>query len=137
LEAGVTRIIVCGGRDFSDRLWLWNGLNEFHDTLGVTELIEGGAAGADRLAGQWADYINYVARVDVIQHTVVPAEWHKHGFSAGWVRNNVMADLKPDYVFVCPGGNGTQMMVDIAKRRGIKRVYLDRMGIPNNRELYR
>jgi hypothetical protein len=127
------RVIVCGGRDFDDRQWLWNGLDEIHDTIGITELIEGGAAGADRLAGQWVEYVNYVARGPVIYHTVVPAEWEKHGRSAGWLRNVAMADLEPDYVIVAPGGRGTQMMVDIAKRRDIPRIYLDRMGIPSSK----
>lgn len=128
----MTKVIVCGGRNFNDRQWLWNGLDEFHDIVGITELIEGGAAGADRLAGQWVDYINYLTSGHQIRHTVVSAEWERYGRSAGWVRNNAMADLEPDYVFICPGGVGTQMMVDIAKRRNISRVYLERMGIPNN-----
>lgn len=117
------RIIVCGGRVFTDRAWLWAGLDRLHETVQISEVIEGGADGADRLGGEWAD-------AHGVKRTTVRADWQRYKKRAGYLRNVAMADLGPDYVFAAPGGVGTRMMVDIARQRGIGRIYLERLGVP-------
>lgn len=48
------KVIVCGGRDFSDEDRIWNGLDYFEATEGkIARLAHGGATGADTLAGEW------------------------------------------------------------------------------------
>lgn len=112
------RLLVCGGREYSDRDWL----HYFLDELRITEdaagnsirlLIHGDARGADRLAHGWA--------VDMgIQPVRVPAMWDIHGNRAGAIRNVNMLLLEPHLVVAFPGGPGTAHMVRISKAKGIR-----------------
>lgn len=103
------KVLVCGGRYFFDAKAVYAYLDKLLATRGVTEVIHGGSNGADKLAGMWA-YDN------MIHCVVYPAEWDKHGKSAGYVRNSQMLnDGKPDLVVAFPGGKGTAMMVKIAR----------------------
>lgn len=100
------RVLVCGGRDFCDRAWLYSVL----DTLpNVTEIISGGATGADRYAIHWA-----------LEHRIpykeYPANWQLHGRGAGVLRNQQMLnEARPDLVVAFPGGRGTADMVRRSK----------------------
>lgn len=101
------RVIVCGGRDFYDRMVVWAALDELrlrvpHDAL---ILIQGGAEGADALARTWCTE----RKVPFIN---VPADWKKSGRAAGPIRNQRMIDEHhPDLVLAFPGGRGTADMV--------------------------
>ncbi len=117
------RVLVCGGRHFLDVRWLWGALDLLHDRSPITEIIEGGAGGADIRAKWWADR-------ERILCTEVRADWDKHGKSAGYKRNVEMADLRPDIVLATPGGKGTAHMVTIAKDRGLRVIYLEKMPVP-------
>lgn len=126
------RVCVTGGRTFTDRDWLWAGLDLLHEVSGgITEIIEGGAPGADVRAGEWSQY-----RLGK-KATVVEAEWEKHSRGlkhgqknpAGMIRNNQMAAMKPDVVLAAPGGNGTAHMVSVAKRAGLRVVFLEKMPV--------
>lgn len=129
------RVLVTGGRTFLDIVWVWAGLDLLHEVLpgGITEIIEGGASGADIRARWWAEAFNDVcgqlAGHMPIKITEVKAEWEKHGRSAGYIRNAEMAKLKPDVVLACPGGNGTANMVKVAKAAGLRVVHLDKMPV--------
>lgn len=126
------RVLVTGGRDFLDVRWMHAGLDLLHETLpgGITEIIEGGASGADLRARWWAER-------NGVKLTEVRAEWEKHSAGlkmgqknpAGMIRNNAMLDLKPDIVFATPGGRGTEHMVGIAQRRGVRVVFLEKMPV--------
>jgi hypothetical protein len=48
------RLLVTGGRNFTDRDFLFATLDRLHAEHGFTLLIHGDARGADRLAGEWA-----------------------------------------------------------------------------------
>lgn len=118
------KVLVCGGRTFTDRYWLWAGLTLLHQSVdgGITEIIEGGAPGADIRAHEWAKHKG-------VKVTTVQAEWERYGRGAGYIRNAKMADMKPDLVLATPGGKGTANMVQIAKARKIKVIYLEKMPI--------
>lgn len=116
------RVLVTGGREFRDREWLYGALELLHSLDPITELIEGGAAGADCLAANWA-----IWRLG--GSTTVKADWKKHGSAAGPIRNRLMAHMDPDVVLACPGGNGTADMVTVAKLRGIQVVFLEKMPV--------
>lgn len=109
------RVLVCGGRDFSDEPSLCYVLDQATRKIGgITTLIHGNAKGADRLAGAWAE------RHD-IPVAVYPADWSKHGSAAGPIRNQQMLDEgKPDLVIAFPGGRGTSDMVSRATTAGIR-----------------
>lgn len=115
---GPYRILVCGGRDFKDYPKLSRSLktldNLMFDNFGfcIAEIIEGGARGADTLAGQFADEYR-------IKRTTVKADWNKHGSAAGPIRNAEMLKLKPHIVVAFPGGRGTANMVQQARKAGV------------------
>lgn len=124
------RVLVTGGRDFTSyeqRMWLYAGLSLLHSMDPVTELIEGGANGADLAGKNWALWRQ--ACGDEVTLTTVPADWERHGRSAGVIRNSEMAKLKPDVVLACPGGRGTAHMIEIAKAHGLRVVYLEKMPV--------
>ena len=105
-------LLVCGGRDYSDAL----SLHEYLDSLELTDvvLICGLARGADSLAKEWAEENGYPVKE-------YPALWDVYGKSAGYVRNKLMLDDgKPVLVVAFPGGKGTAMMVDIARKAGVE-----------------
>lgn len=105
------RVLVCGGRDFSDRRELFDTLNHVYPP--PTTIIEGGARGADRLAREWAE-------TKGIPVETYMANWDAHGKQAGYLRNRRMLDEgKPDRVIAFPGGKGTRMMVTIARNANV------------------
>lgn len=108
------RVLVFGGRDYSDSDAVWAALDRVLAKHGPFTLVEGGARGADRHAGRWAE-----ARAGV-RHEVYPADWSKLGRRAGVVRNQEMLDSGLDAAVGFPGGRGT---ADMARR-------LERAGVP-------
>ena len=107
-------VVITGGRDYDNRARLHGVL----DGLPVVLLTEGGARGADRLAGEWAD-------AHQVEHVVCKADWDKHGRAAGIIRNGTMleeararatADNARLLVIAFPGGRGTQNTVDRVKK---------------------
>lgn len=114
-------IIVCGGRDFTQREYAFRVLDELLPI--VSHIHEGGAAGADNLARMWA-----VARG--IKWTAHHAPWETHGKRAGIIRNvemlrSLLATQRPDDAHSClvvafPGGRGTEHMTMIARRAGVQ-----------------
>lgn len=117
------RLLVCGGRTFSDKALLFATLDrvtprtepdEYGNTLpaGVT-IIHGAAQGADRLADDWA-VVNWCS---VEQY---PADWDRYKKSAGFIRNQEMLEKgRPDLVIAFPGGRGTADMVRRARKAGV------------------
>ena len=109
----MTRVIVCGGRDFNDRNRAFTELDALNRELCISHVIEGGARGADRLGRLWAYERG-------IPYTTVEAEWNRYGKSAGFIRNKRMRDeYSPDAVIAMPGGVGTAMMIKLAKEKDI------------------
>lgn len=143
------RVLVCGGRDFSkfpghryytmerdhplilkfDREYkfVFRSLDQIarkyskeykeDDNWLPSDLIiiEGGAKGVDETAQDWA-ITNFVKDCLTFK-----ADWDKYGKSAGYIRNKQMLDEgKPDLVVAFPGGKGTKMMIDLAKKAGVE-----------------
>lgn len=106
------RVLVCGGRDFSDIKLFSEILNAVDKKYPIATIIHGAAKGADTLAHLWG----------LDNHKFVwpfPADWEKHGKSAGPIRNiEMLKETTPDLVIAFPGGKGTQHMMDIAKEHG-------------------
>jgi hypothetical protein len=103
------RVLICGGREFSDVVGLFAELNKHP----ITAICHGDARGADTLAGSWAQSKNIPCRA-------FPADWDKYGKRAGPIRNaKMLNEFKPDYVLAFPGGNGTEDMVWQAERARI------------------
>ena len=107
------RIIVCGGRDFSDREALFRVLDDLHSIHAFTLLVHGAARGADRLAGEWAEARGVTCKP-------MAADWQMHRLRAGPVRNREMLQtFKPEIVVAFPGGSGTEHMIEISRKAGV------------------
>lgn len=109
------KIIVCGGRNYSDRRCVFNTLDVIHAETPITILMHGDANGADRLASSWATWGGQ-AKTKI---ETFPAQWMKYGFGAGPRRNQEMLDAGPDLVVAFPGGRGTADMVRRARAAGV------------------
>lgn len=111
------RVLICGGRTFSDAGFLKASLDQFHAYYGFTLLIHGASQGADTLAANWA-----LARGLPVK--AFNAQWSKYGRRAGYIRNARMLEAGPKLVIAFPGGKGTQMMVRLAKNKLIETIEL-------------
>jgi len=107
------RVLICGGRDYHDMNDLAKVLNTLDAKEGVSFVIHGAAAGADSLAGRWAESRGKECEI-------YPADWSKHGRAAGPIRNKQMLNEgKPDLVVAFPGGRGTENMIKQATAAGV------------------
>lgn len=107
------RVLVCGGRNYHDKLHVYRTLDGLHKRLMIDVLIEGDAFGVDRIAGYWA-------RKNGIDNLKYRADWAKHGHAAGPIRNQKMLEEgRPDLVVAFPGGRGTADMVRRALDAGV------------------
>jgi hypothetical protein len=99
------KTIIAGGRDY----YLDDEDTDKLDNLKVkiTQVISGGARGADSCGEIWAKNNN-------IPLKIYPADWNTHGKSAGYIRNKQMAEVA-DACILFPGGRGTEMMFKLAK----------------------
>lgn len=111
------RILVCGGRDWSNRT-LTDGVldgfrQQYHEKGKPIVIVEGGAQGADTLAKEYA-----------IKHDIpfeeYRAEWNKYGRAAGPKRNTDMLNSGIDVVVAFPGGRGTHDTIRKAEKIGIR-----------------
>lgn len=107
------RVLVCGGRGYSNHARVTQVLNWLRADHTISEVIAGGANGADALACEWARRASISVRT-------FPANWSALGPAAGPIRNGKMlTDAKPDLVLAFPGGRGTADMVRQARRAGV------------------
>jgi len=128
------RIIIAGSRSFGSFTILEKECHKIFKSLSEEgylsgnvktdcaniEIISGTANGADRFGEAFA--LKYGIEVKRF-----PAQWHKYGKSAGYVRNNIMAqyaaksdDLGVLIAFWDGKSRGTKMMIDIAKKNNLK-----------------
>jgi len=111
------RVLVCGGRNFSDRDRVFAKLNHLYydPDVWMFEIIQGGATGADMIAKEWTKN-----KVGCFCWTYT-ADWKKYGKAAGPIRNQRMIDEgRPDICVAFPGGKGTADIVRRCKAAGIE-----------------
>lgn len=115
------RLIVAGGRDFTNYKRLSERLNYFTTYIDLNDLvvISGKARGADSLGEKWANDVG----VKVVEF---PADWNKHGKSAGYIRNEQMAKYAVEgnsvgvlVAFWDGESRGTKHMIDLAEKYGM------------------
>lgn len=119
------KLLVTGGRDFTNGVYAFDVLNRVSDTIIITEIIEGGQrtfgdllpnsltreiiGGADYWAYKWAEAKGITAHTE-------RANWEKYGDKAGSIRNYTMLQkYSPDFVLSFPGGPGTANMLGHAR----------------------
>jgi hypothetical protein len=110
----MTRVLVCGGRDYADKARVYAVLDKFHAEAGIDLIIEGGARGAD----QWGEFWAVERDVPFDRYE---ADWEAFGSFAGPKRNKAMLDEgNPDLVIAFPGGAGTRNMIRQARKAGVE-----------------
>lgn len=109
-----SRILVCGGRNFTDEQFVREQLTSVRHYFEPIFLgIEGGARCVDTFAKRWF-------QSQGVPHVTLEANWDFYGDSAGNIRNQWMRTfLNPDLVIAFPGGAGTAHMVGIARKAKI------------------
>jgi len=108
------KVLVCGGRDFTDSAWLNRALDLLNTKTPITFMVFGGAKGADQMAATWA-------RARNIPHKVYVAQWTKYGPAAGPRRNQLMLSAEqPALVVAFPGGAGTADMMAKARSANVR-----------------
>lgn len=99
------KIAIIGSRSFTD----FELVRRTVDLTGVTEIISGGARGADALAER-------LAKEAGIKLTVFPADWANLGFKAGHIRNSLIVDAA-DVIIAYWDGVSTGTLDSIKKAR--------------------
>lgn len=109
------RVIVSGGRDFSDYEYLRSSLDLLLQNItGQIVIVSGTAKGADKLGEQYAAEKGYA----VLRF---PADWDRFGKAAGYMRNEQMAKNADALVAFWDGtSKGTKNMIQLAKRYDLK-----------------
>lgn len=78
------KVIISGSRNFSNPILLVDAILTLQETFHFTEIVCGGARGVDSLGKLFGEANN-------IPIKLFPANWEKHGKTAGMIRNNEMA----------------------------------------------
>lgn len=122
------RIIIAGGRDFRNYLYLHNScleaIREWGLDLEFLEFVSGGQVtwdskiqskyGADYFGEKFAGHFGY-------KPTVFKADWNSLGKKAGPLRNLKMAEYAEYLICFWDGeSRGTKSMIDYARLSGLK-----------------
>jgi hypothetical protein len=102
------KLLVCGSRSFSD----YETLSYAIDAIPATEIIHGGAFGADSLAHRYAEQRK-------IPVTVIKPDWDRYGKAAGPMRNRQMVDMCDQVLaFWDAKSRGTKSTIEYARKIG-------------------
>lgn len=113
------KVIVAGSRGFDDYTLLTHELNKLQHISEsankfITEIVSGTARGADKLGERWAEENN-------VKIKRFPADWNTYGKSAGYIRNQQMAEYADVlYAFWDGKSKGTKHMIDLAHKHNLK-----------------
>lgn len=106
------RVLVCGGREYSNYEVVWTTLSRLPKG---TVIVHGAARGADSLAALAATQLGF----EVEAHPVTKEEWKTLGKKAGVLRNQDMLETGVDLVIAFPGGRGTYDMIERSYKAGV------------------
>jgi superfamily I DNA/RNA helicase/O-acetyl-ADP-ribose deacetylase (regulator of RNase III) len=101
------RVIIAGSRGITDMAALEEAIAQ--SGLDIKEVVAGGAKGVDTLARLWAERHG-------IAYKEFPAQWETYGKSAGYQRNEEMANYADALIALWDEKSpGTKHMIDIGK----------------------
>ena len=107
------RTIIAGSRNIIDS---YRAVEQATAESGfdISSVISGTARGIDEAGEAWA-------ADNMIACHKYPADWKAHGKSAGYKRNQQMAENADALIAIWDGeSKGTKHMIDIAERKGLK-----------------
>lgn len=106
------KTVIAGSRDINNSDFLI-GLENCPFLKHITVVISGTARGADKFGESWAQWKD----IPVMRF---PAEWDNYGSRAGYLRNELMADVADAVIIIWDGvSNGSRHMRDIAVKRDL------------------
>lgn len=107
----IMKAAIVGSRDFND----YNMLVEYiyniciENNYSITEIVSGGARGADKLGELFANNYN-------LKLTVFKADWNKYGKRAGFVRNvDIIKNCDICFAFWDGESHGTKHDIELCK----------------------
>jgi len=104
------KLAIVGSRTFNDYELLKDEVDKLLKKYNITEIVTGGAKGADTLAEQYA-------RENNLKITIFPAEWNKYGKKAGFIRNDKIWQYADFGIAFWDGeSKGTQHSFKLAKK---------------------
>lgn len=108
------KVIIAGSRGFSNYKLLKEKCNEYlrekRKEYNII-IISGGARGADTLGEKYAQDEGFSLEV-------FPANWNKFGKSAGFIRNEQMAEIADALIVFWDGkSHGTKHMIEIMENK--------------------
>lgn len=106
------KLIIAGSREFNNYELLKQTIKPYLHN--ITEVVSGTARGADSLGERFAGEFKIPVKR-------FPADWNNYGRQAGYLRNVQMAKYATACIVFWDGkSKGTQHMINIAKRYGLK-----------------
>lgn len=103
------KVIIAGSRNIDDYKLVVDTISK--SGYNITEVVSGTAVGVDRLGEQWA-------RANDVPVKEMPADWMRHGNSAGPQRNRAMAEYADAAIIIWDGqSRGTRNMIENMIRR--------------------
>lgn len=100
------KTIIAGSRTFNDYNLLKSKLDYYRQNNTITQIVSGGAAGADTLGEKYSDEND----IDLV---IMRADWDTHGRAAGPIRNRKMAEYAEVLIAVWDGqSRGTKNMIE-------------------------
>lgn len=116
------KTVIAGCRDFENYLLLKEMVDKFRTTNMISEVVSGGARGADAMGERYAIEFNLPLKI-------YPADWNKHGRAAGPIRNQHMAEYADQLIAVWDGqSKGTKNMIENMNKLN-KPVYVIWVGV--------
>jgi len=112
------KILICGDRHWKNKKLIEEAVKQYKPTL----IIEGGAMGADHIAG-------LIAKEKNIPLKEFFPDWMSHGKAAGPIRNKQMlVEGVPDMVIAfhndLAASKGTKNMIEQATKAGVKVIHI-------------
>jgi len=106
------RVAIIGSRGFDDPRLVAGTMNTVLEKYEVTEVVSGGARGADTLGEQWA-------KAHGIPTRIFRADWDRYGKSAGFRRNHdIIENCDLCVAFWDGTSRGTAHSLDLARDAG-------------------
>lgn len=108
------KVIIAGSRTITSEVDVLKAIHESGWLMQITQVVCGGADGADRLGKDFAE-------ANGIPIRMFTADWDKYGKKAGVLRNVQMANHADALIAIWDGkSKGTKHMIEIALIKGLK-----------------
>lgn len=113
------RVAVIGSRTCTNGKYIFTVLDEIsNNETKITQIISGGARGADSFGKAWADARGVPTKIFY-------PNWELHGKKAGFVRNEYIIENSDLVIAFWDGkSKGTKHSIDIAKSKNIPYIVL-------------